>query len=359
MVENGRVLFVVTKVDPPETGGELYNLEIYNYLRANGYRITLHTEDDISPVIRRAPGAWFAYLKLFVGLQEPTLIFTSHGLQTRLFIPLLFVKIFSRHRIMSIAHLLFPYKRSPLLRFIDRCIDRIYFRLADAVIANSFFTRAQLIGMGIKNEKIRVVYPGVGLKVTAGEKTRDGGVVKLLAVGFLEERKGYHFLLEALAGIETDYVLRIAGSPDIWPDYSKKLIRMREALRLSNKVDFLGHVNHEKLMSFFKESDIFILASEFEGFGIAFFEAAANRLAIVATTGGAIPEFFTDRETALLVPPGDEGAFRNAIQRLIDEPELRRRLGDNASRMPILKRTWEDAAREVESIVARFIVQSG
>lgn len=358
MVERGRVLFVVTKVSPPETGGELYNLKIYNHLKSKGYKITLHTEDDISPILRRAPGAWFAYLRLFAALQGPTLIFTSHGLQTRLFIPLLVIKIFSRHKIMSIAHLLFPYKRSRLLRFIDRCVDRIYFRVADAVIANSFFTRDQLIGMGIKRGKIRVVYPGVGLEVAAGEKMRGGDGVKLLAVGYLEERKGYHLLLEALAGIEADYVLRIAGSPDIWPDYSKKLIRMRAALGLSDRVDFLGHVKHDKLMSFFEESDIFILASEFEGFGIAFFEAAANRLAIVATTGGAVPEFFTDGETALLVLPGDGGALRNVIQRLIDNPELRRRLGDDASRMPILKRTWEDAAREVESIVARFISRS-
>jgi glycosyltransferase involved in cell wall biosynthesis len=359
MVKAGRILFVVTKVEPPETGGEIYNLEVYKYLKSKGYDITLYAEADIPSLLRRAPGAWFAYLKLFAGLRESTLIFTSHGLQTRLFIPLVIVKIFSRHRVISIAHLLFPYRRRSLLRFFDGCVDRIYFLAAEAVIANSFFTRDQLIEMGVKGEKIRVVYPGVGLEVAVSEKPCESAGVKLLAVGYLEKRKGYHFLLEALAHVEADYFMRIAGSPVIWPDYSKKLVRMREALGLSDKIDFLGHVDHGQLIGFFEESDIFVLASEFEGFGIAFFEAAANRLAIVATTGGAIPELFTDGETALLVPPGDADAFRGAIQRLIDDPELRRRLGDNASRMPILKRTWEDAAREVESVIARFADRSG
>jgi glycosyltransferase involved in cell wall biosynthesis len=359
MLRAKRVLLIVTKVDLPETGGELYNLEIYNYLKSKGYNITLHVESDISPTLRRAPGAWFAYLRLFAGLREPTLIFTSHGLQTRLFVPLVIIKTFSRHSIISIAHLLFPYRRHSLLRSFDGFVDRIYFWAAETVIANSFYTRDQLVGMGVKSEKIQVVYPGVGLEVAVSEKVRDGAGVKLLAVGYLEERKGYHFLLEALAHIEADYFLRIAGSPDIWPDYSKNLTRIREALGLSDKVDFLGHVDHGRLLRFFEESDIFVLASEFEGFGIAFFEAAANKLAIVATTGGAIPELFTDGETALLVSPGDVDALRGTLQKLIDDPELRRRLGDNASRMPILKRTWEEAAREVESVVARFADRSG
>ena len=353
--EMKRILFVVTKLDPPETGGERYNLEIFNYLTAKGYEIALHVEKDIPELLRRAPGAWFAYLKLFFSLPEPTLIFTSHGLQTRLFLPLLLVKLFTGHKIVSIAHLLFRYRSNLLFKSIDQRIDRLYFSTADAVIANSVFTRNQLIDMGVHPENISVIYPGVGLPVKGRDLIITDERVKLLSVGYLSERKGYHILLKALAGLKNYYLLRVAGSFDIRPDYSRELFDLKETLGLSERVEFLGHVNHGRLLEIYEESDIFILASEFEGSGIAFFEPASYQLAIVTTTGGAVPEFFKDRETALLVPPGDINALRGAIRKLIDDPGLRRRVGENASRMPILKRTWEDTARDVESVVARFV----
>jgi glycosyltransferase involved in cell wall biosynthesis len=77
--------------------------------------------------------------------------------------------------------------------------------------------------------------------------------------------------------------------------------------------------------------DVFALPSRTEGLSIALLEAAANRLAIVATEVGGNPEIVRDGETGLLVPVDDGSALMEALLRLFDDPSLRVRLAASAS----------------------------
>ena len=88
-----------------------------------------------------------------------------------------------------------------------------------------------------------------------------------------------------------------------------------------------------------------MVPSLYEGFSLPAIEAMACGVALVATTGGALPEVVgTDGETGLLVPPDDPGALAQAIGRLLDDDELRARLGA-AGRERVLGRfTWQVTA---------------
>jgi hypothetical protein len=81
---------------------------------------------------------------------------------------------------------------------------------------------------------------------------------------------------------------------------------------------------------------------------------------VVATTGGALPEVVgRDDETGLLVPPNDPGALAGAIGRLLDDPDLRSRLGD-AGRQRVLGRfTWEVTARGTVEQYQALVAESG
>ena len=100
----------------------------------------------------------------------------------------------------------------------------------------------------------------------------------------------------------------------------------------------------------YASADAFLLPSLYEGYGMVLAEAMARGLPIVCTTGGAAAETAPDA-AAIKVPPGDQGALTAAIRRLLDEPDLRRRLADASwaagQRLP----RWEDTARIIAGVI--------
>jgi len=85
--------------------------------------------------------------------------------------------------------------------------------------------------------------------------------------------------------------------------------------------------------------------SLYEGFSLPAIEAMSCGVAVVATTGGALPEVVgTDGETGLLVPPDDPGALALAIERLLDDPALRARLGAAGRDRVVHRFTWQVTA---------------
>jgi glycosyltransferase involved in cell wall biosynthesis len=91
-------------------------------------------------------------------------------------------------------------------------------------------------------------------------------------------------------------------------------------------------------------SDIFVLASRFEGYGMALAEAIAHGIPVVSTRTGAIPQT-VPAGTGLLVPPGDAAVLAQALRSLIGCPAERRRLATNARAAAARLPTWQDSAR--------------
>jgi glycosyltransferase involved in cell wall biosynthesis len=113
-------------------------------------------------------------------------------------------------------------------------------------------------------------------------------------------------------------------------------------------VRFLGDIPDDKLSELYAQADIFAMTSmphkhSVEGFGLVYLEAGAHGLPIVAHAIGGVPEAVIDGYTGLLVAPGDTSALTAAFSRLIDDPILRRNLGE-AGRSRALARSWQDSA---------------
>ena len=83
------------------------------------------------------------------------------------------------------------------------------------------------------------------------------------------------------------------------------------------------------------------MPSRREGFGVACAEAMAHGRPVVASAVGGLLDLVVDEETGLLVPPGDVGALREALRRLLADEELRARLGANARRRAEETLSWE------------------
>jgi len=156
--------------------------------------------------------------------------------------------------------------------------------------------------------------------------------------------KGLIHLVEALAKLRTDHdglELVVVGRPK----GDGPVLRAIDRLGLTASIRFVSGITDDELADLIRSAEIACVPSLYEGFSLPAAEAMACGTALVATTGGAIPEVAgPDGETCLAVPPGDPEALRAAISRLLDDPELRARLAV-AGRARVLERfTWRNTA---------------
>jgi glycosyltransferase involved in cell wall biosynthesis len=138
--------------------------------------------------------------------------------------------------------------------------------------------------------------------------------------------------------------LTIAGDRTRNPAAAAQLDADIEASGLGDRVAVLGAVPHERIDELFLASDLFVLASRFEGYGMALAEAIAHGIPVVSTMTGAIPQT-VPAGTGLLVPPEDATALAQALRRLIGDPTERRRLAARARAAAAWLPTWQDSAR--------------
>ena len=155
--------------------------------------------------------------------------------------------------------------------------------------------------------------------------------------------KGLVPLLEAVAKVRTERhaELVVIGAPR----KQTKVNATIERLGLSDAVTFVSGVSQERIRELYAEAEVAVVPSLYEGFSLPAVEAMASGVPLVATTGGALPEVAgTDGETALLVPPGDPQALAGAIGRMLDDPQLRERVGAAGRKRALEKFTWRATA---------------
>jgi len=207
--------------------------------------------------------------------------------------------------------------------------ERAALACARRVIATST-TTARLLAAdyGVAPDRLAVVEPGTDL---ADVQPRESGqVVALLSVGAVVPRKGYDVLVAALARLEhMPWRLVIAGDCARSPETVLGLEADISRFGLADRVTLLGAVAARRLAELYASADLFVLASRFEGYGMAYTEALAHGVPVVGTTAGAIPET-VPAGAGLLVPPDDVDALAAALRRLIERPDARRELAAGA-----------------------------
>jgi glycosyltransferase involved in cell wall biosynthesis len=114
--------------------------------------------------------------------------------------------------------------------------------------------------------------------------------------------------------------------------------------RLAAKVDLLGALPSDRLMALYGAADVFVLASRFEGYGMAYAEALAHGLPVIGTTAGAIPDTVPP-DAGVLVEPNDVKALARALRMLIENPEERRWLASGAQAAGAQLPSWVAQAK--------------
>jgi glycosyltransferase involved in cell wall biosynthesis len=146
----------------------------------------------------------------------------------------------------------------------------------------------------------------------------DAAPRELLAVGRLEDQKGFDVLIDAVAAAGDGVRVRIAGEGT-----KRAALERRIAEReVEDRVQLLGQ--RADVPALMAQADAFVHPARWEGFGLVLLEAMRAGLPVLASSVGAIPEVVVDGETGLLVPPDDVAALTSGLRRLQDEALLAR-----------------------------------
>lgn len=232
-------------------------------------------------------------------------------------------------------------------------------RRADRVVVPSDYSAgAAAEAYDLERDGIAVVPealdPGPWERLRARPPVRPDRRPTILSVGRQYRRKNTRTLLEALPAVQTavpEVRLRVVGGG---PELSRLRERVR-ALGLRDRVDLLGALPRtEDVRAEYFRADCFCLPSLQEGFGIAFLEAMAAGLPVVAGRAGAAPEVVPDGEAGLLVDPRDPGELADALVRVLTRPSLAGRLGRVGQRR-VRHFTPERSARAFLSAVSDLL----
>ncbi len=203
---------------------------------------------------------------------------------------------------------------------------------ADAIISPSRYLRDLLHQSAVVPVDI-IPYGFVPSPITG--KTRRK---RMLAASRLFHRKGIQFFLEALGDLPLDdWEIVVAGDGPMLSELQA------QARRLNLPVRFPGFVKGDELRHLYESSEIFVFPSLRDNFPVVLLEAMSAGCAVVTSDISGMPEVLGD--TGLLVPPGDINALREAVRRLMDDPELRQECGQRA-RQRINLFSWERILNE-------------
>ena len=215
---------------------------------------------------------------------------------------------------------------------------------AHGVVVTSPSTSQLLIDdYDVPPDLITVACPGTDRGEIA--KGSSDGIVRLLAVGSVVPRKGYDVLIQALAPLAgRAWRLTIAG--DRTRDEAAAIQLDSEIMGsgLAGQIEMLGALPAERIESLYLTSDVFVLPSRFEGYGMAFAEALSHGLPVVGTTAGAIPDTVPPN-AGVLVEPNDVKALTRTLRMLIDNPKERLWFAAGAREAGDALPTWQDSAK--------------
>jgi glycosyltransferase involved in cell wall biosynthesis len=347
-----RIAFAVPGDLETPTGGYRYDRRLIAELRALGWHVDVLLLGDGFPrpsVEQRA----IALSRLEARPEDMPVVVDGLALGA---LPEEAEKIARRAPLVALVHHPLALETGLSPADVDKLFEseRAALAAAHSVIVTSPYTSERLSeDYDVPPESITVAPPGTDRGAPA--KGSTDGTVRLLSVGAVVPRKGFDVLIAALAPIaDLPWRLTIAG--DLTRDEATATKLQVDILehKLADRIDLLGALPQDRLGSLYSASDIFVLASHFEGYGMAYAEAMAHGLPIIGTTGGATMDT-VPANAGVLVDPGNAKALTRALRMLIENENERRWLASGALAAAADLPTWKDTARIVAAALEEIV----
>jgi glycosyltransferase involved in cell wall biosynthesis len=232
---------------------------------------------------------------------------------------------------------------------------RLFRRHYDSYVTLSPETAQDLLARGVPADRLHLVTAGAGVERPASRVRRpaDDRILEVVCVSRLVPQKNVASLLRAWKALLSEgrrARLRIIGEGTLRP----VLERLARRSGIETSVVFEGFVSEERKWAALDNAQVFAFPSLREGWGLALLEAQLAGLPVVAYDLPVFQAFVSSGRHGFLVPPSDETAFARALARLLDDQELRARLG-SAGAAQAARFTWDRAADEEERLLESLV----
>ncbi|MEN6624185.1 MAG: glycosyltransferase family 4 protein [Smithella sp.] len=344
------------------SGGYLYDRMIANRLRSMGEKveiISLPARNYLFSIMDNISATklsdTIAKNKTDLLLQDelchPSLFYLNQRLRKKWECP-----------VISVVHHLRSSEIHPEWRIkFYRDAEKRYLKTIDGFIFNSKTTRAVLENFLGEDRLSVVAYPGgdhVNPAITnahISERSRSFGRLKILFIGNVIPRKGLHTLVAALRRLPRHlWQLTVVGSLSMAARYAQRITRLIQDNGLKDQIHMTDSIDNEELANLLEGHHCLAVPSFYEGFGIVYLEAMAYGLPVIATKAGAVSEIIDDGTEGFLVPPGDERALAECIDRFIYDRNLLARMSFAAQRRYKKHPSWADSTGRIHNFLHKM-----
>lgn len=359
----------------PGTGGEIYNRQVIDRLIAGGFQVRVVTLDSLVGLdklhqpsaigeVRQKLAEWFETQGMQVAeTGAPTTLVYDSWLYRYLWPLLLFERLRGRFRLISFSQLCYWDTYNS---WRARAWHRLQTLLALVPAHRRVGVSASLLDadLGIFRSRRRdlVVYPGCDYILQQLEQADCARMpAQIVSVGNYTPRKGFHVLIEALAGVFSQQPslrgslqLKLVGNRSFNPDYVKKLESMTAAHGLESAVVLEDWQTRAQISRLFSEAQLFAFASESEGFGMVVMEAMLHGLPVLLGDFMTARELVGDsEECGFVVSRHSSAAFTQAILRFFSHAD-RRQMGLNARNRALqTAQDWDAVAGKFAGLFSR------
>lgn len=216
------------------------------------------------------------------------------------------------------------------------CIERVLLRVTDTAICVSRFEKEAAIKVGLRGEKLRVVYNGVPRSddLVPMDRNNEGDKVRLLYIGRLDYAKGFDLLIEAMRCLPPDrFHLTVVG----------EAVEKKAERAPCPNVTYVGWLASDEVQAHIAASDVLVVPSRWESFCLVAAEAQVSGLAVIAGDHCSLPEIVESGRTGVLFSPHDADNLAGAI--LAAKPESLIKMGLEAKRVNRERFTVEEMSR--------------
>jgi len=240
---------------------------------------------------------------------------------------------------------------------------RFAYRHADKVIANSEFTRDELLKLAVPEQRIVLIYPGVDVErfrpglPCDDLRARIGCSVAdqlLLSVGRLSRRKGFDQVVRCLPILQDKFPTLHYAVVGIGEDHDH-LRELAKELGVPERVHLLGHVSVSELPRWYNAADIFVMPNreiegDVEGFGMVFIESSASGTPVVAGSSGGTSSSVCDGVSGFRIDGNSVEAIAGAIERLLGQQSLTERIALQGREWVVRNFSWESVVGKIAGV---------
>jgi glycosyltransferase involved in cell wall biosynthesis len=341
------------------TGGYIYDRILVEHLQNQGHRVDIislplrnyrhHLLDNWSPALRSDLVAGPYDILLQDELNHPSLFHVNRSLEKKSRLP----------KVAIVHQVLCRQPRNVFLNRLYQAIEKRYLESVDAMIFNSDTTRRTVATL-VSGRRPSIVASPAGNRLgqvpspdLIDSRTRENGPLRLIYVGNVLPRKGLFPLIKGLSHLAHEiWHLTVVGSLTMDTRYVREVKRLIAQKKLSRQIEIAGPKDGNELANLFLQSHVFVMPYSHEGFGMAYLEAMAFAMPVVASANGAVKEFVKPGQNGFLIELDDSESVNTCIHSLHHDRQRLLEMSCTAFQTYKERPQWKDTMESIHRFLS-------